>query len=152
MWNKLRNKSFKNLIFLLKKIKLMLHLVKNPIVFGVLVGIVLCLLLFAHDKFLNKKPEEKSGFATYAKIFFAGFVTTAPLVFLLYNRDLSFKLKQGGGSQEIEKVVKEAIHETVLTHSSVPEELSQSSVEKVVEAIKPKKTKLKKCHADNPDW
>lgn len=134
----------------------MLHLIKNPIVFGVLVGIILCVLLFAHDKFLAKKPEEKSKFSTYVKIFFAGFIATAPLVFLFFNRDLSFKIKQSGGSN-IESIVKEALNDSVNnTHSSIPDELSQASVEKaaekVLEGIKPKKLKLKKCHTNNPDW
>ena len=44
---------------------------KNPIIFGVIVGIVLCLFLFIHDKLFCKK-EDKSGFSVYLKLFMAG--------------------------------------------------------------------------------
>jgi len=95
----------------------MLHLLKNPIVFGALVGLILCLLLYAHDKFLNKKTEERSGFSTYAKIFLAGFIATAPLVFLFFNRDLSFSPKKNEKvTSEVTKKVTESIEE--LTRSS----------------------------------
>jgi len=67
-------------------------LIKNPIIFGVIAGIVICLLLLVHDKLFIKKPEERSGFATYFKIFLAGFISTAPLAFLIYNRNISFKM------------------------------------------------------------
>lgn len=115
----------------------MLHLLKNPIVFGALVGIILCLLLFAHDKFLNKKPEERSGFSTYAKIFLAGFIATAPLVFLFFNRDLSFSPKKTEKTlTEVTKKVSESIDE--FTHSSqkITNDLPESveEVAAVVEA------------------
>lgn len=89
----------------------MLHLLKNPIVFGAIVGLVLCLLLFLNDKFLLKKDEEKSGFATYLKIFLAGFIATAPLVFIFYNQDLSFSKKCSVSTQEAGKALTEQLTE-----------------------------------------
>jgi hypothetical protein len=80
-----------------KKIMGLSHLIKNPLVFGAIVGVLLCILLFLHDKFLAKSKEDKSSLGTYFKIFFAGFIISAPLVFLLYNRDLSFKEVESGG-------------------------------------------------------
>ena len=77
------------------------HLIKNPLVFGAIVGVFLCILLFLHDKFLAKSKEDKSSLGTYFKLFFAGFIVSAPLVFLLYNRDLSFKdVEAGSGRSE----------------------------------------------------
>lgn len=67
------------------------ELIKNPIVFGGVVGILLCLILFIYEKYLSKKTDDKSGFSTYFKLFLAGFIVTAPLVFLVFNRNLSFK-------------------------------------------------------------
>jgi len=146
----------------------MLYLLKNPIVFGALVGIVLCLLLFANDKFLAKKDEDKSGVLTYVKIFLAGFVATAPLVFLFFNRNLSFK-----NPNAIEKVVKTAIQDAGAAPAqcvaSFVDDVSHTSVEQAVEAVKSvesvgdslkdvskshklKVKGLKKCHADVPDW
>lgn len=66
------------------------ELIKNPLVFGCVVGILLCAVLFIYDKYLSKKPEETSGFSTYFKLFLAGFIVSAPLVFLVFNRNLSF--------------------------------------------------------------
>lgn len=133
----------------------MLHLIKNPIVFGAIVGIVLCILLFCHDRFLSKKTDQKSGAITYVKIFFAGFIATAPLVFLFFNRDLSFK---NPNVKSIESVVKDVVQDAGATAVSTVDDLTQSSVEaaveavKTVETVKPKKLKMKKCHADVPDW
>ncbi len=132
----------------------MLHLIKNPIVFGAIVGIVLCILLFCHDRFLTKKTDEKSKPITYVKIFFAGFVATAPLVFLFFNRNLSFK---NPNAKSIESVIKDVVQDAGATAASTIDDLTQSSVEAAteavkVEAVKPKKVKMKKCHADVPDW
>ena len=114
---------------------------KNPIIFGVIVGIVLCLFLFIHDKLFRKK-EEKNGFSVYLKLFVAGFFASAPLVWLFFNRDLRFSssgapvIEQKGGSIEMDEV----------SNSGAPEaKLPQASV---VEKVKG----LKRCHADEPDW
>jgi len=145
----------------------MMYLLKNPVVFGAIVGVVLCLLLFAHDKFLIKKGEKKSGFATYFKIFLAGFVATTPLVFLFYNRNLSFK-----NPNTVERVVRSALQDAGAVPnctSSFVDDVSHTSVEQAVEAVKSiehasdsvkdaikghklKVKGLKKCHADVPDW
>jgi high-affinity K+ transport system ATPase subunit B len=114
---------------------------KNPIIFGVIVGIVLCLFLFLHDKLFRKK-EDKSGFSVYLKLFVAGFFASAPLVWLLFNRDLRFSssaekvIEQKGGSIEIDEVSNIVTSDTKLPHASV------------VEKVKG----LKRCHADIPDW
>ena len=54
---------------------------KNPIIFGVIVGIVLCLFLFIHDKLFCKK-EDKSGFSVYLKLFMAGLLTSGGMAWL----------------------------------------------------------------------
>lgn len=137
--------------FITKKIN-MLDLIKNPIVFGCLVGLILCILLYLNDKFFHKKsdksekPESKSSFVSYLKIFAAGFISSAPLVFLLFNRNLSFK-----SGNPVEKIVKDVIQDA--GSSSFPDDISQSSVDKAVEAIKAKKIKsFKKTHTDMPNW
>ena len=104
------------------------HLIKNPLVFGALVGVLLCILLFLHDKFFAKSKEDKSGLGTYFKIFFAGFIVSAPLVFLLYNRDLSFKEVDGGGKSYSGGG---AVSDVELTSSSS----SSDSVEEVIEEV-----------------
>ena len=103
------------------------HLIKNPLVFGALVGVLLCILLFLHDKFFAKSKEDKSGLGTYFKIFFAGFIVSAPLVFLLYNRDLSFKEVDGGGKSYSGG----AVSDVEMTSSSS----SSDSVEEVIEEV-----------------
>ena len=114
---------------------------KNPIIFGVIIGIVLCFFLFLHDKLFRKK-EDKSGFSVYLKLFVAGFFASAPLVWLLFNRDLRFSssgasvIEHKGGSIEIDDVSNSVAQDTKLSHSSV------------VEKVKG----LKRCHADEPDW
>jgi len=113
---------------------------KNPIIFGVIVGIVLCIFLFIHDKLFRKK-EEKSGFSVYLKLFVAGFFASAPLVWLFFNRDLRFSssshvIEQKGGSIEIDEVSNSVASEAKLAQKSV------------VEKVKG----LKRCHADEPDW
>ena len=62
---------------------------KNPIIFGVVVGLVLCLFLFLHDKLFRKK-EERSGFSGYLKLFIAGFLSSGGMAWLFFNRNLSF--------------------------------------------------------------
>ena len=114
---------------------------KNPIIFGVIVGLVVCLFLFIHDKLFRKK-EDKSGFSVYLKLFVAGFFASAPLVWLLFNRDLRFSssaekvIEHKGGSIEIDEVSNSGALEAKMPHASV------------VEKVKG----LKRCHADEPDW
>ena len=110
---------------------------RNPIVFGVLLGVLLCVLLFIHDK-LFKKKEEKNGFSVYFKLFLAGFIVSTPLIWLLF-----YKSEQkggsgsgggGGGGGEIDiSDIKEG-----------GSAIKSSMIEKV--------KGLKRCHADMPDW
>ena len=102
------------------------HLIKNPLVFGAIVGVLLCILLFLHDKFISKSKEDKSSLGTYFKLFFAGFIVSAPLVFLLYNRDLSFKEVDGGKSYS-----GGAVSDVEMTSSSS----SSDSVSEVIEEV-----------------
>ena len=121
------------------------ELIKNPIVFGAIVGVILCILLYLHDK-LWAKPENKSGFATYFKIFLAGWVATAPLVWLFFNRNLSFTGQSGGSEQNIQKVVQKIVDEGSVDVSE--EVVSTGSLE-----FKPKKVRgPKRCHTDMADW
>ena len=114
---------------------------KNPIIFGVIVGIVLCLFLFLHDKLFRKK-EDKSGFSVYLKLFMAGFFASAPLVWLLFNRDLKFTnsgekvIEHKGGSVELDEV------STSIT----------SDAKNVAATVVEKVRGLKRCHADEPNW
>jgi hypothetical protein len=114
---------------------------KNPIIFGVIVGLVLCIFLFLHDKLFRKK-EEKSGFSVYLKLFLAGFLASCSMAWLFFNRDLKFSssastvIEHKGGSIEIDDV------STSLT-SDV-----KNAAATVVEKVK----SLKRCHADEPDW
>lgn len=121
---------------------------KNPIIFGVIVGLVLCIFLFIHDKLFRKK-EEKNGFSVYLKIFIAGFFASAPLVWLFFNRDLRFsttsvassdvsttQIEHKGGSIEMEELKNSVVPDAKLAHAS--------NVEKI--------KGLKRCHADMPDW
>jgi len=103
------------------------HLIKNPLVFGAIVGVLLCILLFLHDKFLAKSKEDKSSLGTYFKLFFAGFIISAPLVFLLYNRDLSFKEVEFGGKS----FSGGAVSDVEMTSSSS----SSDSVSEVIEEV-----------------
>lgn len=119
------------------------ELIRNPIVFGALVGILLCILLFLNDRFFKKADEKKSGFLAYLKIFVAGFIVTTPLVFLLYNRNISFKSSSSaisGGSVPV-------MHDVVQDGGTiVGDDVS-------AESFKVKKSKaFKAVHADNPDW
>ena len=104
------------------------HLIKNPLVFGAIVGVLLCLLLFLHDKFFSKSKEDKSSLGTYFKLFFAGFVVSAPLVFLLYNRDLSFKEVDAGSGRSVSGG---AVSDVEMTSSSS----SSDSVSEVIEEV-----------------
>jgi len=120
---------------------------KNPIIFGVIVGLVLCLFLFIHDKLFCKK-EDKSGFSVYLKLFMASFLASGGMAWLFYNRDLRFSssasasasasvvVDHKGGSIELEEV----------TNHVVPDVKTASAT--VVEKVKG----LKRCHADEPDW
>jgi len=113
---------------------------KNPIIFGVIVGLVLCIFLFIHDKLFCKK-EDKSGFSVYLKLFMAGLLASGGMAWLLFNRDLRFSssldvIEHKGGSIEIDNLANSVVPDT----KSVPVA--------VVEKIKA----LKRCHADEPDW
>lgn len=104
------------------------HLIKNPLVFGAIVGVLLCILLFLHDKFFSKSKEDKSSLGTYFKLFFAGFIVSAPLVFLLYNRDLSFKEVESGSGRSVSGG---AVSDVEMTSSSS----SSDSVSEVIEEV-----------------
>ena len=104
------------------------HLIKNPLVFGAIVGVFLCILLFLNDKFLAKSKEDKSSLGTYFKLFFAGFIVSAPLVFLLYNRDLSFKEVEAGSGRSVSGG---AMSDVEMTSSSS----SSDSVTEVIEEV-----------------
>lgn len=116
---------------------------KNPIIFGVIVGLVLCLFLFIHDKLFCKK-EDKSGFSVYLKLFMAGLMASGGMAWLFYNRDLRFSssasasgvIDHKGGAVEIDE---DAIH-------VAPDVKTAAAT--VVEKVKG----LKRCHADEPDW
>ena len=114
---------------------------KNPIIFGVIVGILLCLFLFIHDKLFCKK-EDKSGFSVYLKLFMAGLLTSGGMAWLLFNRDLRFSssassvIEHKGGSIELDDVVNSVVPDTKPAPAAI------------VEKIKG----LKRCHADEPDW
>ena len=104
------------------------RLIKNPLVFGAIVGVFLCILLFLHDKFLAKSKEDKSSLGTYFKLFFAGFIVSAPLVFLLYNRDLSFKEVEVVSGRSVSGG---AVSDVEITSSSS----SSDSVSEVIEEV-----------------
>jgi len=104
---------------------------RNPIVFGVLVGVLLCVLLFIHDK-LFKKKEEKNGFGVYFKLFLAGFIVSTPLIWLLFYKSEQ-KVGSGGGGEIDINDIKEG-----------GTAIKSSMIEKV--------KGLKRCHADMPDW
>ena len=113
---------------------------KNPIIFGVLVGLVLCIFLFLHDKLFRKK-EEKSGFSVYLKLFVAGLLASGGMAWLLFNRDIRFSssldvIEHKGGSIEMDEVGNSVTQDAKLLTTSV------------VEKVKG----LKRCHADEPDW
>lgn len=118
-------------------------MIKNPIVFGAIIGLLLCLMLFIHDKLFIKDSEKKSSLATYFKIFFAGFVVSAPMVFLLFNRNLSFKTQntvECGSSEYGGEVSNNEISDVI---------------EKVAETVKVSKhlkSGSKKVHTDEPNW
>ena len=114
---------------------------KNPIIFGVIVGILLCLFLFIHDKLFCKK-EDKSGFSVYLKLFMASFLASGGMAWLFFNRDLRFSssastvIEHKGGALDVDEVA---------NHVAMD---AKSAPAAVVEKIKG----LKRCHADEPDW
>ena len=116
---------------------------KNPIIFGVIVGLVLCLFLFIHDKLFCKK-EDKSGFSVYLKLFMAGLLASGGMAWLFYNRDLRFSssasassvVDHKGGSIDINEVANHVAPDV------------KTAAATVVEKVKG----LKRCHADEPDW
>jgi hypothetical protein len=114
---------------------------KNPIIFGVIVGILLCLFLFIHDKLFCKK-EDKSGFSVYLKLFMAGLLASGGMAWLFYNRDLRFSsssekvIEHKGGSVEVDDITNHVTPDIKATPAAV------------VEKVKG----LKRCHADEPDW
>ena len=114
---------------------------KNPIIFGVVVGLVLCLFLFLHDKLFRKK-EDKNGFSVYLKLFMAGFLASGSMAWLFFNRDLKFTssgekgIEHKGGSVELDEVSASLTSDTKIAATTV------------VEKVKG----LKRCHADEPDW
>lgn len=118
-------------------------MIKNPIVFGAIIGLLLCLMLFIHDKLFIKDSEKKSSLATYFKIFFAGFVVSAPMVFLLFNRNLSFKTQ----------------NTVECSSSEYGGEVSNNEISDVIEKVaetvkvsKNSKSGSKKVHTDEPNW
>ena len=114
---------------------------KNPIIFGVIVGLVLCLFLFIHDKLFCKK-EDKSRFSVYLKLFMAGFLASGSMTWLFFNRDLRFSssassvIEHKGGAIELDEVRTSLSSDTKI--AAVP----------IVEKVKG----LKRCHADEPNW
>ena len=114
---------------------------KNPIIFGVIVGLVLCLFLFIHDKLFCKK-EDKSGFSVYLKLFMAGFLASGSMAWLFFNRDLRFSssgskvIEHKGGTVEVDDIANTIVPDMKVAHAHV------------VEKVKG----LKRCHADEPDW
>jgi len=119
--------------------------IKNPIIFGVVIGVLLCLLLFIHDKVFVKKVEDRNGFGTYFKIFLAGWIATAPMVWLFFNRNLSFKGGEQKGGEKIEQVIKQIVEDNEV---DISETVSAESVGGKMKKIKG----IKRCHADMPDW
>lgn len=114
---------------------------KNPIIFGVVVGLVLCLFLFLHDKLFRKK-EDKNGFSVYLKLFMAGFLASGSMAWLFFNRDLKFTssgtkgIEHKGGTVEIDEVSASLTSDAKIAAATV------------VEKVKG----IKRCHADEPDW
>ena len=114
---------------------------KNPIIFGVIVGLVLCLFLFIHDKLFCKK-EDKSGFSVYLKLFMAGFLASGGMAWFFYNRDLRFSsstsavLEHKGGSIDINEAVNNLVNDV------------KTVAAPIVEKVK----RIKRCHADEPNW
>jgi hypothetical protein len=112
---------------------------KNPIIFGVIVGIVLCLFLFIHDKLFYKK-EERNGFSMYLKLFMAGFLASGSMAWLFYNRDLRFSsstvIEHKGGSIEVDDTISQVVSDVKATPAVFVEKVKGP----------------KRCHADEPDW
>jgi high-affinity K+ transport system ATPase subunit B len=114
---------------------------KNPIIFGVIVGLVLCLFLFIHDKLFCKK-EDKSGFSVYLKLFMAGLLASGGMAWLLFNRDIRFSssassvIEHKGGALDVDEVANHVAPDV------------KSAPAAIVEKIKG----LKRCHADEPNW
>ena len=113
---------------------------KNPIIFGVIVGLLLCLFLFIHDKLFCKK-EDKSGFSVYLKLFMAGLLASGGMAWLLFNRNLRFSssldvIEHKGGALDVDEVANHVAPDV------------KSAPAATVEKIK----SLKRCHADEPDW
>lgn len=71
-----------------------LSFIKNPLIFGVLVGILSLVLLFLKEKLTVKDNDQKSSYSTYVQLFFASFIPSTALAFLLYNRNISFSKTQ----------------------------------------------------------
>jgi hypothetical protein len=143
----------------LKKIMGFSHLIKNPLVFGAIVGVLLCILLFLHDKFFAKSKEDKSSLGTYFKLFFAGFIVSAPLVFLLYNRDLSFKEVEAGSGRSVSGG---AVSDVEMTSSSSSSDSVSEVIEEVAKKVGGGKSsaqrsgggngrRFKNCHTDEPN-
>ena len=135
------------------------HLIKNPLVFGAIVGVLLCILLFLHDKFFAKSKEDKSSLGTYFKLFFAGFIVSAPLVFLLYNRDLSFKEVEAGSGRSVSGG---AVSDVEMTSSSSSSDSVSEVIEEVAKKVGGGKSsaqrsgggngrRFKNCHTDEPN-
>lgn len=110
------------------------ELIKNPLVFGCVIGLLLCIVLFIYDKYLSKKPEEKSGFSTYFKLFLAGFIVSAPLVFLVFNRNLSFDNTEVIAPAAV--AIAEPIPAPILSGGNI-EEIVNNAEKEVISAILP---------------
>lgn len=69
-------------------------LLKNPIVFGFLVGLLSLVLLFIKDKLSTYDDKHKSTNLTYIKLFFASSLPAGILAYFLYNRNINFSNQQ----------------------------------------------------------
>jgi hypothetical protein len=118
---------------------------KNPIIFGVIVGIVLCLFLFIHDKLFCKK-EDKSGFSVYLKLFMASFLASGGMAWLFYNRDLRFSSSASASTSTVVDHKGGSIDINDVTNNVAPD--VKTAAAPIVEKVKG----LKRCHADEPNW
>ena len=75
--------------------------IKNPLIFGVLVGLLSLILLFLKEKMTVKDDKLKSSYLTYIQLFFASALPSGALAFLLYNRNVNFSHKQKPVLEEI---------------------------------------------------
>jgi len=105
-----------------------LFVIKNPIIFGIIVGLISVILLILHDKFIIKNPEKKSSLITYIKLFFASAFPTFLLTYLFFNRNLSFHSNKLNGGDLQSSIVQ--VSDNGSTSSS------QHIIEKITKPIK----------------